>query len=165
MSWKPDLTVAAIVERDGRFLMVEERIANNMVFNQPAGHVEAGESIVDAVVRETLEETAWQFEPHAFLGIYLLKPPQGVRSYLRLAFIGSVSNHDPKRPLDRGIRRALWLSREQLIERQDRLRSPLVLSCIDDAIAGRRYPLDAIRHLGFDAPDASVADSTELTSG
>jgi 8-oxo-dGTP pyrophosphatase MutT (NUDIX family) len=164
MSWKPDLTVAAIVEREGRFLMVEERIANRMVFNQPAGHVEAGESIIDAVVRETLEETAWQFEPHAFLGIYLLKPPEGARSFLRLAFIGSVSNHDPKRPLDRGIRRALWMSREQLIDRQERLRSSLVMSCIDDAIAGRRYPLEAIRHLGFDTGAASVVPP-EATGG
>ncbi len=153
MTWKPDVTVAAVVERDGRFLLVEERVATQLVFNQPAGHVEAGESLSEAVVRETLEETAWRFVPSHFLGVYLWKPSQpGPRSFLRLAFIGEVTERDPLRRLDRGIRRALWLSREELFQRRERLRSPMVLSCIDDYLAGRRYPLEMITHI------SSVAD-------
>ncbi len=149
MTWKPDVTVAAVVERQGRFLLVEERVATQWVFNQPAGHVEAGESLSEAVIRETLEETAWGFIPRHFLGVYLWKPPQpGPRSFLRLAFIGEATDRDPHRPLDRGIRRALWLSRDELFQHRDRLRSPMVLSCVDDYLAGRRYPLEMITHLG-----------------
>lgn len=103
MTLRPDLTVAAIVERDGQFLLVEERVANRMVFNQPAGHVERGEQFIDAVVRETLEETAWTFHPEALVGIYFWEQPDQPRSFLRAAFCGRVSTHDASRRLDRGM--------------------------------------------------------------
>ena len=147
MTVRPDLTVAAVVERDGQFLVVEERVGNRIVFNQPAGHVERGEHIVDAVVRETLEETAWIFHPEALIGIYYWEQPERHRSFLRFAFSGTVSDHDPSRALDRGIERAVWMSREQLIARAPRLRSPMVLRCIDDFTAGRRFPIETIQAL------------------
>jgi 8-oxo-dGTP pyrophosphatase MutT (NUDIX family) len=145
MTIRPDLTVAAIVEREGKFLLVEERVGNRMVFNQPAGHVERSEQIVDAVVRETLEETAWTFHPEALIGIYFWEQPERNRSFLRFAFSGTVSNHDSTRPLDRGIERAVWMTPEEIAIRTTRLRSPMVLRCIDDFRAGRRFPLDTIK--------------------
>lgn len=151
MTWRPDLTVAAIVQRDDRFLIVEERIRNRLVFNQPAGHVEDGESIVDAVVRETLEETAWRFQPRHLLGLYLWRNADTGRSFLRVAISGEVTGHEP-RPLDHGIVAAHWLSRAQLVERGTRLRNPLVLQCIDDHLAGRRHDLSALSYLGAPAP-------------
>ena len=148
MTWRPDLTVAAIVQRDDRFLIVEERIRSRLVFNQPAGHVEDGESILDAVVRETLEETAWHFQPRHLLGLYLWRNAESGRSFLRVAIGGEVSAHEPQRALDHGIIAAHWLSREQLLAQPSRLRSPLVLTCIDDHLAGRRHELSALSYLG-----------------
>ena len=150
MPLRPDVTVAALTERDGRFLTVEERIRGRIVFNQPAGHVEEGESLLQAVCRETLEETAWRFTPHALLGIYLWQPESGARATLRFAFRGEAHDHDPSRPLDRGILQAHWLTRPELREREPQLRTPLVLRCIDDYLAGRQYPLDLVAHLDFD---------------
>ncbi|HWK73999.1 MAG TPA: NUDIX hydrolase [Povalibacter sp.] len=147
MSLRPDLTVAAVVEREGRFLLVEERVGNAMVFNQPAGHVERGEELTAAVIRETLEESAWTFQPEALTGIYLWDQPEKQRSYLRFTFCGRVTQHDPKRRLDRGIERALWMDRTQLVMRSSRLRSPMVLRCIDDYLEGRRYPLSVVQHM------------------
>lgn len=158
MTLRPDLTVAAIVERNGRFLLVEERASNRLVFNQPAGHVEKGEQFIDAVVRETLEETAWTFHPEALVGIYFWEHPGQSRSFLRAAFCGRVSAHDPNRPLDHGIERAVWLTREQIVARSARLRSPMVLSCIDDYLDGVRYPLDVIRPVLRDASKLSTAE-------
>ncbi len=143
MVWKPDVTVAALVEREGRFLLVEERIGGRVVFNQPAGHVEDGESLREAVIRETLEETAWHFEPESLLGLYLWRSPRG-HSTLRIAFTGSVSLHEAQRTLDPPVLAAHWLSREQVIARTAQLRTPLVLRCIDDFLAGRRLPLSAV---------------------
>src|SRR5262245_48277912 len=151
MTIRPDLTVAAIVEREGRFLLVEERVGNRMVFNQPAGHVERGEQFVYAVVRETLEETAWTFEPESLVGIYLWEPPEKQRSFLRATFCGQVTSHDPLRRLDRGIERAVWMTREQVVARTARLRSPMVLRCIDDYLKGARYPLDVVKQLVSEA--------------
>jgi 8-oxo-dGTP pyrophosphatase MutT (NUDIX family) len=165
MSLKPDLTVAAIVERDGQYLLVEERIGNRMLFNQPAGHVEPGEQIVDAVVREALEETAWSFEPEALVGIYFWEQPERNRSYLRFAFCGTVSDHDAHRVLDRGIERAVWMTREQIVMRSARLRTPMVLRCIDDYIAGRRYPIEVIRGLLPDLVGAGRIDARLRASG
>jgi NADH pyrophosphatase NudC (nudix superfamily) len=146
----PDVTVAALAERQGRFLLVEERIARRVVFNQPAGHVERGETLLQAVARETREETAWRFTGEAFLGAYLWKHPGTGRSSLRFTFIGSVSDHDALQPLDHGILRTHWLTRAQVLEQVARLRSPLVLRCIDDYLAGQRHPLLAVGHLDMD---------------
>ncbi len=148
MTWRPDLTVAAIVQRDDRFLVVEERIRNQLVLNQPAGHVEDGESILDAVVRETLEETAWHFEPRHLLGLYQWRNPDSGHSFLRVAISGEVARHEPQRALDPPVIAAHWLTRGQLLAQRDRLRSPLVLACVDDHLAGRRHGLAALRHLG-----------------
>jgi 8-oxo-dGTP pyrophosphatase MutT (NUDIX family) len=148
MTWRPDLTVAAIVQRDDRFLIVEERIRSRLVFNQPAGHVEDGESILDAVVRETLEETAWHFQPRHLLGLYVWRNAETGHSFLRVAISGEVSAHEPQRALDKPVLAAHWLSREQLRAQPSRLRSPLVLACIDDHLAGRRHELSALSHLG-----------------
>lgn len=147
MVWKPDVTVAAVAERDGRFLLVEERASGRVVVNQPAGHLEDGETFLEAVVRETLEETAWVFCPQAVVGVYVWRPEHLSRTFLRVAFTGDLHSHDSARPLDRGILRTRWLSREQLADPRARLRSPLVLRCVDDYVAGARYPLELISHL------------------
>jgi 8-oxo-dGTP pyrophosphatase MutT (NUDIX family) len=151
MVWKPDVTVAAVIELDGRFLLVEERVSGRVVFNQPAGHVEDGETLRDAVIRETLEETAWHFEPDALIGIYLWKNRARNRSFLRIAFSGACSARDAQQPLDDGILRVVWLSREQLAAHGRRLRSPMVLRCVDDYLSGARYPEDLLTHLDIDA--------------
>jgi 8-oxo-dGTP pyrophosphatase MutT (NUDIX family) len=144
MPWKPDVTVAALAEDHGRFLLVEERISSRLVFNQPAGHVEYGETLIEAVTRETREETAWRFHAESLLGVYLWRHPGNGRSTLRFAFTGTVSDHNATQPLDRGILRTHWLTRDQLVEREPRLRSPLVLRCVEDYLTGRRLPLDAV---------------------
>jgi ADP-ribose pyrophosphatase YjhB (NUDIX family) len=161
MSIRPELTVAAVVERGGQFLLVEERVGNRMVFNQPAGHVERGETFLNAVVRETLEETAWEFHPEALTGIYLWEQPERQRSFLRATFCGRVSGHDPSRPLDRGIERAVWMTREQIVSRATRLRSPMVLRGIDDYLEGTRYPMDILKHV---LKDARALSTRELRS-
>jgi 8-oxo-dGTP pyrophosphatase MutT (NUDIX family) len=145
MVWKPDVTVAAIIERDGRFLLVEERISGRLVLNQPAGHLEDGESLLQAVVRETLEETAWHFTPAALIGVYLWRSVRG-HTTVRFAFTGSVSNLDRTRTLDPPVLATHWLTREQIISRGEQLRTVLVTRCIDDYLAGRRLPLEAVAH-------------------
>ncbi len=144
MSWKPDITVAAIVEADGRFLIVEEQIRAQRVYNQPAGRVEERESLLAAVARETLEETAWHFEPEWLLGVYPWRSTTSTSSSLRFAFIGRVHGHEPRRALDAPIVAAHWLRRDELLAPALILRTPLVLRCIDDYLAGRRLPLTAI---------------------
>jgi len=150
MPLTPEVTVAAVTEQDGRFLVVEERISHRLVFNQPAGHVEHGETLLDAVVRETREETAWKFDPRALIGAYLWRNPRTGRSTLRFAFTGVVLDHDAAQPLDRGIVTTHWLTRVELVQREQRLRSPLVLRCIDDYLTGRRLPLDAVACLDLE---------------
>ena len=154
MGRRPDVTVAAVAETDGRFLVVEERINRRVLFNQPAGHVERGETLLAAVVREAREETAWRFEPQALLGVYLWHNPASAREILRFAFIGRVSDHDPAQRLDRGIIATHWLTRAELEARQPRLRSPLVLRCVHDYAAGRRHPLDGIAQLELECAAA-----------
>ena len=136
------MTVAAVVERDGRFLLVDEDIAGQLLVNQPAGHLEPGESLLDAVRRETREETAWEFEPGALLGIYRWRTRDGATTYLRFAFCGTVGKHNPDLPLDDTIRRVIWMNPEEIPKH--RLRSPLVLRCIDDYRHGCRYPLSLL---------------------
>lgn len=144
MPRSPDVTVAAVTQTADRFLIVEERINRRLVFNQPAGHVESGESLLEAVTREVREETAWQFHPQALLGIYLWRRPASGRSTLRFAFTGPVTHHDARQPLDRAIVRTHWLTPAELNERQAQLRSPLVLRCIEDFLAGVSYDLGRI---------------------
>jgi 8-oxo-dGTP pyrophosphatase MutT (NUDIX family) len=148
--WNPEVTVAAVVERDGRFLMVEERIGGRLVLNQPAGHLEDRETLIEAAIRETREETAWRLLPEALVGTYLWRNPDNGRSFLRFTFCGTVDDHAAGQALDQGIVRALWLSREQLVAQPDRLRSPLVLRCLEDYLAGARHPLDSVATLGLE---------------
>jgi len=144
MVWKPDVTVAAVVERDGRFLLVEEETSDGLRLNQPAGHLEPNESIVDAVVRETLEETAYDFAPAQLTGIYRWSRPGSELSYLRFGFSGDLGEHYPERSLDAGILRTVWLSRDEILASTERHRSPLVVRCMEDYLAGRRYAIDAL---------------------
>jgi len=157
MPLKPEVTVAVLAEERGRFLTVEERIKGRNVFNQPAGHVEDGETMIEAVIREAREETAWRFTPEAFLGVYLWRYPDSGRYTLRFAFTGTVRDHDSAQPLDRGILRTHWLSRSELLEREAQLRSPLVLRCVDDYLTGRRLPLDCITCLDVRAAEGLQA--------
>ena len=146
MIWKPNVTVAAVVEREGRFLLVEEDTAHGRLFNQPAGHLESGESLTDAVARETLEETAHTFKPTALLGVYTYHHEHDDVTYLRFAFTGEILSHDPGRTLDEGIVRAAWIAPSDIRRDAARHRSPLVMRCVDDYLAGRRYPLDVLYH-------------------
>ena len=165
MGRKPDVTVAAIAERDGRFLVVEERINRRLLFNQPAGHVEHGETLLAAVVREAREETAWRFDPQALLGIYLWRNPNSRREILRVAFTGSVADHDAAQRLDRGIIGTHWLTLEDLAARQERLRSPLVLRCVHDYLAGQRHPLDGIAQLDLECAAALGQQAAAVSDG
>lgn len=144
MRWIPHVTVAAVVEEKGRFLLVEEVVGGRRVFNQPAGHWEQGEDLLAAVVRETREETGYAFVPDAVLGVYHWDRPAGDASYLRIAFLGRLTGHDPDLALDRGIIGPRWMSRDEMLARAAALRSPQVLRCVDDYLAGRRYPLDLL---------------------
>ena len=148
MIWKPNVTVAAVVARDGKFLLVEEETDEGLAFNQPAGHLERGESLVDAVIRETREETAYDFQPTHLVGIYHWQHPSKDLTYLRFAFAGELRGYDPDRRLDTGIIAARWLSFDEVVAVQERHRSPLVRRCIDDLRAGRRYPLESLVHCG-----------------
>ena len=143
--WTQHLTAAAVIERGGRFLLVEERVRGAAVINQPAGHVEGDEALPAACAREVLEETAWEFVPEALLGVYRHRPENQARIYLRFAFCGRLARrHD--RPLDDAILRVLWLGRDELAALDPaRLRSPMVLDCIDDYCAGVRHPLSLLR--------------------
>lgn len=146
MIWKPNVTVAAILERDGQFLLVEEETPDGILFNQPAGHLDEGESIITAAIRETLEETAHHFQPSALVGIYRLPVPQKDLTYLRFAFTGAITGFDENRVLDDGILRAVWLSPETIQQhaQEGRHRSPLVWQCVSDYLAGKRYPIDLL---------------------
>jgi 8-oxo-dGTP pyrophosphatase MutT (NUDIX family) len=138
--------VAALIERDGRFLLVEEETDEGIRFNQPAGHLDEGESLVDACAREALEETAWHFQPTALVGVYQWPRPRRDITYLRFAFVGELGEEDSGRTLDAGILRAVWLTPAEIEACRERHRSPLVLQCVRDWQSGRRYPLELIRH-------------------
>lgn len=180
--WKPNTTVAALIERDGKFLLVEEETDDGIRINQPAGHLDEGESLVAACAREALEETAWHFQPQSLIGIYQwmkpaagpsqggtkihiehreqASPPSSGRgvgrklsgnvTYLRFAFAGELGQHEPDRSLDDGILRAVWMSPAELAACRERHRSPLVMQCVEDWLAGQRFPLDLIRHYAHD---------------
>jgi len=146
MIWKPHVTVAAVVSRDGKFLLVEEETETGLAFNQPAGHLEEGESLVDAVVRETLEETAYHFKPTHLIGIYNWQHPTKGITYLRFAFGGELRGYEAGRQLDEGIVGARWLTLDEIRASQARHRSPLILRCVEDALAGKSSPLDLLVH-------------------
>ena len=150
MIWKPHLTVAAVIEHGGRFLLVQERISGQSVYNQPAGHLEDNESLVDAVVRETLEETAWHFRPEAIIGIYRWRHPDNQESFIRVSFRGQALYHDPDAGLDDCIERTLWLTAEEIRQQQERLRSPMVMRSIDDYLSGKSWPLTLLTDIEND---------------
>ncbi len=152
--WTPSVTVAAVVEREGRYLLIEEHTPEGLRLNNPAGHLDPGESPEQGVVRETREETTCDFTPTALVGVYLARfqrPATGEDiTYLRFAFCGTVSEPNAALALDQGIVRTLWMTPDELRASASRHRSPLVLRCVEDHLAGRRYALDAI------STDASV---------
>lgn len=145
MDWQPHITVATIVEDNGRFLMVEESKGGRNVLNQPAGHLDPNETLTEAAVRETLEETGWDVEPTGVVGIYLYTAPSNGVTYQRVCFIAKALKHHPDYQLDTGIVGAKWLTREQLLEQRANWRSELIMRCIDDYLAGIRFDLELIR--------------------
>ena len=162
--WKPNVTVAAIIEHNGRFLLVEEHTPDGLRLNNPAGHLDPGESPAQACAREALEETAFQFTPNALIGVYLSRTQQLIDSevhdttYMRFAFCGILGTFDAGRTLDTGIVRTVWLTADEVRQSAERHRSHLVLRCIDDYVRGQRHPMDLI------FTDPSVTISTQETA-
>ncbi|HWT16397.1 MAG TPA: NUDIX hydrolase [Patescibacteria group bacterium] len=147
--WKPDVTVAAIVEDEGRFLFIEERVRGQLVLNQPAGHLEQGESLVDALVRETLEESGWHVAPSGLVGIYLWTSPVDGMSFMRVTLAATPLRHDAARALDTGIERALWLNPDQLKAHSVPHRSPMVAHSLHDYLANGAGSMDRLQHVRF----------------
>lgn len=145
MTFQPHVTVATIVERDGRFLMVYEEADGEKVFNQPAGHLEANETLHQAAVRETLEETGWDVELTGVVGIHLYTAPSNNITYCRTTFIAQAMHHHPDLSLDTGIIRPEWLTIEELRTRKSELRSPMTLQILEEYLAGARFPLEVVR--------------------
>ncbi len=143
MTWKPHVTVASIVEQDGRFLMVEERVDGRLCLNQPAGHLEDGESLLAAAIRESREETAWTVVPQALVGVYRWRGQD--RTFLRFAFLCRAEHHDVDAALDQDIERTCWLTYDELEQRLGDMRSPLVMRCLEDYQRGQRFPLELLQ--------------------
>ena len=146
MIWKPNVTVAAIIEQKGKFLLVEEHTSQGLKFNQPAGHLEANESLLNAVVREAREESAYEFEPQYLIGIYRWHADTSNTTYLRFAYSGHILAHHTEQALDKGIVRTVWMTLEEIRATTPRHRSPLILQCVEDYLAGKRYPLELVTH-------------------
>ena len=147
VEWLPRLTVATIIERDGQFLLVEEYAdGEELVYNQPAGHLDEHETLAAAAIRETLEETAWEVDVSAVVGVYYWTHPKGY-TFVRTCFAGAALYYHPNQPLDAGIQRTVWLTRDEIAALGRKLRSPMVLRCIDDYLAGKRYPLELFSYL------------------
>lgn len=144
MVWAPHVTVATLIERDNRYLLVYEEAEGRKVYNQPAGHLEPNETLTEAAIRETLEETAWTVTLTGVVGVNLYTAPSNNVTYFRTTFIGDAINHDPNRRLDKGIIDAVWLTYEEIVARKDQLRSPMTLQIIEDYRAGRRFPLAVV---------------------
>ena len=159
--WKPNVTVAAVIERDGRFLLVEEDTSDGLLLNNPAGHLDPGETPEQGVIRETLEETACQFTPEHFLGMFMsrfrrTRTGEDI-TYLRLAYSGSVSAPDTSLSLDEGIVRTVWMTADEIRACPERHRSPLVLECLEAYLAGQRFPLDIVKaHSSLFTPPAAA---------
>jgi 8-oxo-dGTP pyrophosphatase MutT (NUDIX family) len=144
MTWYPHVTVATVIEDQGRFLLVEEYADGKLVFNQPAGHLERDETLIEAALRETLEETAWTVEIHGVVGVSLYVAPSNGVTYCRNCFFGKPLQHNPMLKLDQGIERAVWLSYDEIVALGPRLRSPMVVKTIVQYLRGHRYPLSVI---------------------
>jgi 8-oxo-dGTP pyrophosphatase MutT (NUDIX family) len=145
--FQPRVTVAAVIERNGRFLLIEEETSDGLRLNNPAGHLDPGESPAEGCAREALEETAHHFTPTALVGIYLsrsLRPHGEDVTYVRFAFCGELGEMEKDRPLDTGIVRTLWMTADEIRSSVERHRSPLLLRCVEDYLAGRRFPMDAV---------------------
>ncbi len=146
MIWKPNVTVAAVIEQDGKFLLVEEHTSQGLKLNQPAGHLEANESLLQAVIREAREESAYDFEPQHLLGVYRWHAEKSDTTYLRFAYSGCILAHHASQTLDEGIVRTVWMTLDEIRASSSRHRSPLILRCVEDYLAGKRYPLELITH-------------------
>lgn len=165
--WKPSATVAAIIEQNGKFLLVEEHTPEGLRLNNPAGHLDEGESLLDACAREALEETMYLFAPTQLLGVYMSRfqrPASGPHAaedvtYLRFAFCGRLGTLQAGRSLDTGIVRTLWLSPDEVRASAERHRSPLVLQCMEDYLAGQRFPLSVLH------TDPTVVNARALVTG
>jgi ADP-ribose pyrophosphatase YjhB (NUDIX family) len=145
MQWKPNVTVAAIIQKNNKFLLVEELVDNDIVINQPAGHLESNETLIDAIKREVFEETAWHFNPKGLSGIYLFKNIKNNITYLRFCFYGECLNFDEHAQLDSGIIRTIWISINDLKSTNYTLRTPVVQRCIDDYLSGNSISLDILK--------------------
>ena len=145
--WRPHVTVACVVAAGDRYLMVEEEVNGRLAYNQPAGHLDEGESLAAAALRETLEETGWTVELQHLIGVHQWRSTEHGDAVVRFSFAARAVSHDPERPLDTDIRRALWLTRAETAALGERLRSPMVLLSIDAWLAGQRLPLDTLSHL------------------
>jgi len=148
MVWTPHATVAAIVEREGRFLFVEEISRGKRVFNQPAGHIDEHEAVQDAVIRETLEESGWEVKPTGFIGVYTFTAPSNGVTYYRFCYVCEALREVPNAVLDDDILAAHWFTLDEVKAKQEQLRSPLVMKCLEDYLAGKRYPLDILYEHG-----------------
>ena len=165
MVWKPDVTVAAVVERDGKFLFVEERASGRIVLNQPAGHLERGETFLHAVARETLEETGWTFVPREVVGVYVWQPSTSRRTFLRVAFCGRLAGTiRHARSITASCARA-GSTASRLMAAEARHRSPLVARCVDDYVGGVRYPLDLLTHLMHSTATVAEVSASLTASG
>ena len=164
-TWRPSVTVAAIIERDGRFLLIEEETSEGVRLNQPAGHLDPFETLEQAVVREVMEETAHDFIPHALVGMYMSRYTSLRRgtdvTYLRFTFCGAAGK-EYDQPLDHGILRTMWMTREEMAACQERHRSPIVLKCVDDYLAGKRTPLDLL-HTHSSVFEGGLSLKTDVT--
>jgi 8-oxo-dGTP pyrophosphatase MutT (NUDIX family) len=148
--WRPHVTVACVVADGDRYLMVEEEVSGRLAYNQPAGHLDDGESLLAAAIRETLEETGWTVTLQHLIGVHQWRSTEHGDAVIRFSFAARAMSHDPARPLDTGIRRALWLTRAEIAALGDHLRSPLVLLSIDAWLAGQRLPLDTLSYVAAD---------------
>ena len=145
MVWKPHVTVAAVIEKNHRFLLVEEETSNGLAFNQPAGHLEENEDLISAVKREVCEETAWQFDPLNVVSIQLWRRNPDAPSFLRVCFSGQCHSYNPNQKLDEGIITTHWLTREEILSKHQQLRSPLVLKSVDQYLSGEHYHLTLLQ--------------------
>lgn len=143
----PHITVACVVQKDNKFLLVEEKAENGIVFNQPAGHLEANETIMEAAKRETFEETSWHVELTAIIGVYFYTSANNGITYHRICFAAKPKQFDEQHPLDSSIIRTHWFTYEELLQQANKHRSPMVMQCINDYLNGQHYPLDLIKHL------------------